>query len=96
MRERPRNENVALMMKVISELPAKPRRILVDTRTWLVAHADETTRARLMASMAKVLGSLGELERRRVMAEVMGSVAQLPNDRRTAMVAAMSQVLARD
>ena len=96
MPERPRNENVALMMKIISALPDEARQSLVGTRTWLVAQADEAVRARLMASMAKVLGTLGEVERRKAMAEVMGSVAQLPNDRRTAMVAAMSKVMAGD
>jgi hypothetical protein len=94
MGERARDENVALMMKIISELPDAARRSLVETRTWAVANADDTTRARLMASMAKVLGSLSEPERRQVMTEVMGSVAKLPEDRRAGMVDAMSKVMA--
>lgn len=93
MAERPRDENVALMMKIIGELPDEPRRRLVDTRTWVVANAEEVTRTRLMAGMAKVLGSLQDADRRRAMTEVMGSVAQLPEDRRIAMVTAMSQAM---
>jgi hypothetical protein len=94
MPERPRTENVALMMRIIDEQPDEVRRRLVGTRTWVVANADPGVRSRLVAAMAKVLGSLAPPERRRVMTEVMSSVASLPEDRRAAMMAAMTEAMA--
>lgn len=93
MPEEPRRENVALMMRLIGELPERPRQELVKTRTWLVASAPEEQRGRLMEAMAATLAGMERSERIAAMSEVMGSVAELPDENRKVMMAAMSELM---
>lgn len=93
MPDRPRKENIQLMMRIIHALPEPAHETMVRTRAELVATVPEERRAALMSAMAMAMADMTQDERVDIMAEVMGGVAELPDDQRALMVRKMTALL---
>jgi hypothetical protein len=94
MPDRPRKENIKLMMRIIHSMPDEARQKMVKTRTELMADAPAERRAVLVRTMAMAFAEIEQSERSGIMAEVMGAVAQLPSDKRRTMMEQMSASMA--